>query len=230
MGSVVKVAARQGQASSLEKFTVQPIEVRADPKTEKEEALSLIEQARRKAEALLAEAEQAAQQIKQDAWNEGFAEGRKAAEAEYANIIREAENRIAEFETEKEEYWKNIEPELVKLAIEIAAKIIHSEVKANSETVVGVAKAAIRQVRQRESIRVRVNPADLETTKSQKNELLESADGIQHLEIVDDRRVDQGSVILETEDGILDARIRTQLSETEKALMEAANESIGRTD
>ena len=232
MSSIVKLSGRQGDLRGLEKFVVRPLQAgKPDAGSSGvKERNDPVARARRRAKEIEAEALEAAAEIRQAAWNEGYAKGREAAETRHQGLLSEAQNAIEEFEREKNDYWESIEPELVRLAVEIAEKIIRNELSAKPEIVLDIAKSAIRQVRQRESVRLRVNPADMEVVKSQRTEILESADGARHLEVVDDRRVDRGGAMIESDDGTLDARIATQLSETEKALMEAADESASHED
>ncbi|MCX7992541.1 MAG: FliH/SctL family protein, partial [Fimbriimonadales bacterium] len=71
-------------------------------------------------------------------------------------------------------------------------------------------------------IRIRVNPLDLELIRQNRAALLNIVDGVEGIEIVEDRRVDQGGCVIETEQGVYEARIRTQISELERAMREAA--------
>ena len=229
LSSIVKLTSQHNDPRNLEKFVVRPLHagVPEDTVARMKKRGDPVSAAREKANLIEDEALKAAAEIRQTAWSEGYAEGCKAAESQYQELLDKAQREIEEFEHEKDEYWQSIEPELVSLAVEIAEKIIRSEVSARPEAVLDVARSAIRQLRQRESIRLHVNPGDLEVVRSNKTELLETTDGVQHLEIVDDRRVDRGGVVIESDDGMLDARIKTQLSEVEKALAEAVNESSG---
>jgi len=229
LSSIVKLTSRHCDQRNLEKFVVRPLQAGMSDGTiarmkKRSDPISAV---REKAKLIEDEALKAAAEIRQTAWSEGYAEGCKAAEGQYQELLDKTQREIEEFGREKDEYWQSIEPELVSLAVEIAEKIIRSEVSARPEAVLDVARSAIRQIRQRESVRLRVNPGDLEVVKSNRTELLETTDGVQHLEVVDDRRVDHGGVVIESDDGMLDARIKTQLSEVEKALAEAANESSG---
>ena len=229
MSRIIKLSSRRGDISGLERFVVRPLRVDAAQELARKakERNDPISAARRQAELIEAEAINAAAEIRKKAWDEGYAEACAAARTEHQSLLDEARNAIEQCEREEEEYWRDIEPELVRLAVEIAEKIIRNELSTKPEIVLDVARSSIRQVRQRESLRMRVNPADLEMAKTHRTELLETADGVRHLEVVDDRRVDRGGVVIESDDGVLDSRVKTQLSEVEKALSEAASESSG---
>jgi len=64
---------------------------------------------------------------------------------------------------------------------------------------------------------VRVNPADLERMRDHRDELIAIGD-IRNLRVVEDKRVDRGGVVIDSDTGTIDARIRTQLDEARKIL------------
>ncbi|MCL6518671.1 MAG: hypothetical protein K6T99_02455 [Armatimonadetes bacterium] len=178
----------------------------------KEEAAQILENANREAEA-----------IRAAAYNEGYQAGLRELNAEKEALAERA--ALVEKEAEKQlvEFWAEIEPELLKLAVEIAEKIIRHELAENNKYVLSTVKTALYQLRDRREIKIRVNPNDYELVRSHKDELICSFDGVHELEIIEDRRVDQGGCVIESANGELDARIATQLAEVERALMEAAH-------
>jgi flagellar assembly protein FliH len=80
----------------------------------------------------------------------------------------------------------------------------------------------LRRVQGFGRLRIRVNQLDVDLLRQNRPSLLQVVDGVEGIEIVEDRRVDQGGCVIETEQGVYDARIRTQLGEIERVLREAA--------
>jgi flagellar assembly protein FliH len=111
-----------------------------------------------------------------------------------------------------------VEPELVRLAVTIGEKIIAQELELRPEMVVNLVRNAMRRVRDREALRVSVNPHDLEQVRAAREDLISAVDGIKKLEVIEDRRVDRGGCIIESQNGTLDARISTQMEEINRAL------------
>lgn len=189
-----------------------------------EAAASILDQAREEAAALIASAKQEADSIREAACQEGYQSGLDRLEQERSALA----DRFAEIETQSaeqiEEQWAALEPELLKLAVEIAAKIVRQEVSANQELVLNTVKAGLRQLRDRRELKIRVNPADYEFVRERRDDIAGSCDGVRSLEVIDDRRVDQGGCIIESSNGHLDGRIETQVCEVERALMEAAHD------
>jgi flagellar assembly protein FliH len=109
------------------------------------------------------------------------------------------------------------ETELVKLAVGIAERVLHQQIALDGGVVVEMAKAAISRIVDRETITVRVNPADVERMREHRDELLALGD-VKTMRVIEDQRVDRGGVILETDGGSVDAKISTQLAEVRKIL------------
>ena len=112
---------------------------------------------------------------------------------------------------------ESAEPELVRLAIGIAERVLHQQIALDRGVVVEMAKVAIARLVDKESITVRVNPGDIERMKEHRDELLDSGE-IKNFRVVEDQRVDRGGVLVETDGGTIDARISTQLNEAKRLL------------
>jgi len=186
------------------------------PEQPGEEAMLLDAQA--KARSIIEEAERAAHQIEQEAYQRGYQEGLNFAKIETAEIIETISSIAEEAIEEKWKVIRTVEDTVVDLALEIADKIIAEQVKLDPEIVVGVAKKALLVATEREHIQIRVNPEDLESIKAAKEDLMASMDGIEKIEVIADRRIRKGGCVFETVAGNVDARIQSQLSEASQAL------------
>jgi flagellar assembly protein FliH len=196
------------------------------------EAQALLDAASRNAEALLTEAhdraralvEEAAarvEQIEDDArragHDAGFREGRDAADYEMNEMLATMRGLLEMARAERHKLIESAEPELVRLALGIAERVLHQQVALDRGVVVEMAKIAIARLIERDTVTVRVNPADLERIRDHRDELIAIGD-IRNLRIVEDQRVDRGGVVVETDAGTIDARIGTQLEEARKVL------------
>jgi len=100
----------------------------------------------------------------------------------------------------------------VELAIAVARRVLHREIAADPEAVLGLVKAAFQKCDARETRRLRVSPQDAEIIRDNQARL-NLPPG---LEIVADRALPRGSAIFETSRGDLDASVDTQLAEIER--------------
>ncbi len=183
-------------------------------------ARQIILQAEEKAGAIIATASAEADGIRSAAYEEGYREGLNRLESGLQALVEQAANIEMDAQRQIEDFWTSIEPDLLKLAVEIAGKIVRKNIEENDEFVVMTVKEGLRQLRERQDLRIRVNPSDYELVHKHKDDIISSCDGIRTVEVIDDRRVDRGGCVIESGNGYLDARIETQFNEVEKALMD----------
>lgn len=178
--------------------------------------------AREKADLIQAEAEQHAETIRTVAYNEGYTAGFARGVAEWKDSV---ENAILERQRVLDELEKingDLEKICVDLAIRMSEKIVRKSVQADPDIVLNVLQVALTQIRDRANVQLYINKSDIERIRKAQIEVAEWADTLHNISIVEDRRVDPGGVVIESEDGVLDARITSQLREIHNALDEAA--------
>jgi len=158
--------------------------------------------------------------LEQSARQQGLESGITAAEASYRERSAKVEELSASLQADRREFFDRIEPELVRLSVSIAEKVIGSELELRPEVVVDLVRSAMKRLRDREHLRVSVNPQDAERVKEARADLIAAVDGVRKLEVVEDRRVDVGGCVIESGNGTLDARIRTQIDEIGRVLGE----------
>ncbi len=111
------------------------------------------ERAAAEAEEILADARAEAQKICLEALERGYKEGSEQAAAEYADAKWKVEELTEALRAEREAFFAEIEPKVVKLSVEIAEKILRHELTAKPESVLDIAKAALGQLMDTESVR-----------------------------------------------------------------------------
>ena len=156
----------------------------------------------------------------------GTAAGRADAErvvAQHAAIDKAAWREdiaafIAHIEAEREAAWNAMEPQITGMVFELAKHVIKQEVEVSRDVALSVVRNALRRVVEGGTLRIRVNAEDLQTVRSNREELLTLVDNIRHVEIIEDRRVGAGGCIVETDAGSIDARLETQLAEAANLL------------
>jgi flagellar assembly protein FliH len=189
--------------------------------TAEQHAKALLEDAFERASQLLAEAgergDALVETVQAEARIAGHAEGSAAADREMGDMMATMRNLVDMARVERHKLIESAEPELVRLAVGLAERILHQQIALDRGVVVEMAKVAIARLIERESVTVRVNPADLERMRQHRDEFLNATD-IKHLRIIEDQRVDRGGVLVETDGGTIDARIGTQLNEAKRVL------------
>lgn len=151
---------------------------------------------------------------------EGLAESRAEAEGELEGLRSTLEMAVREVWAHREKLVREVEQDVVRLAIEVARKVVGDVVRREEGTVERVVQDALRRVAARDRVTLRVNPEDLEPVRAQRERWLAMVEGVDRFEIVEDRRVPRGGALVTTLDGTVDARWTTQLKEIERALFE----------
>jgi flagellar assembly protein FliH len=143
---------------------------------------------------------------------EGMAEAEKMAKEELVPLltnIRDTQKRLSKL---KNIILKQNEIEIIDLSLEIARKVIGSEMALNPAMVAGVIKTALEKVDLSERITVKINPVEYE-------HLMKSVpDYLKDVWIVADSNVPKGGALIETDSGTFDARIEAQMEEIENNL------------
>ncbi len=146
---------------------------------------------------------------------EGRAEGERAgaasASAALQPLLDRLSNTIADLASFRSRFRRESEPELLRLSLAVARKILHRELTVDPHSLLGILKAAIASINQAELLSVRAHPDDA-AALSARIGALELPDAV---EILPDRTLERGSVILSTRRGQIDASIHTQLAEIE---------------
>lgn len=164
------------------------------------------------------EAQQKAGEALEAARKEGLESGKQEGWQQVGDYIREALETLNQAIIEKNKIIKSSEPEIIKLAIKIAEQIIRSEVSLNRDVCLSIVSEAIGKITDREQVIIRVNQANLEQVRSQRDRLASLIDGVKNLSIQEDSQIEPGGCIVETNLGYVDAKISSKLIAIEEAL------------
>ncbi len=169
------------------------------------------------AETLLADARHQAVQIREEARVAGFNQGMTEAEARWVHAIEDLKQQQRQIERDRDQMLANAEMELVSLAVEIARRVIHTEVRTHPDTVVSIARTALERVRGQD-VRLTVHPDDLDVVRASEPEL-SAVLGAETLKVTVDDVIDRGGCIIEAPSGRIDATLETQLAQVGHALL-----------
>lgn len=175
------------------------------------EAAELVEAARAQAE-----------QVCSRAREQGVTDAQMALAQERERLAAQLEASRDELQAERKRFLREAEPEILKLSFAIAEKVIDREVSEHPDIVLDLIRKSMKRLKDKADLRIRVNPDDLQLVKDAREELLAAVDGVDKIEIADDRRVGRGGCVIESPNGTLDARISTQLCEIERSTAKVA--------
>ena len=179
--------------------------------------------------------DEAAERI-QGAYDKGFADGQSSVqtvlEAEIqtqVQWIRNIDKIIAKLYTKFSGEITKLEQTIVPLSIMIAKHIIETEIDANSNIVIEQVKRALAELDEDEVFKVLINPLDVDILKHSKSALFGNDSRFRNVDIIGDTAIEQGSCVLVTSAGTIDARLSVQLDRMKTALAEKFK-SIHRPD
>jgi flagellar assembly protein FliH len=148
---------------------------------------------------------------------EGLREGEKNAKAVLEAEAQETRKKLAqlltEFQREREEYYSKVEAEVVKLALSIAAKILHREAQVDPMMVAGIVKVAVQKLQQNTKVSVRVRPEDVAKWQAFFSQN-------PNMQIIEDASLEPMGCVLETEAGSAVMSVDAQLQEIEKGFFD----------
>lgn len=157
---------------------------------------------------LISRAQEEAGIIKDSAAKEGYKEGIEQAKAD----VDQLKSALNEFLNAKQEIFEYIAPDILEISINIARKIVKHEIQQNPELVLGSILDILKNISRDESkITIMVNPSQVAIAKESIPEITSSLAIDARINILADDTIEEGSCIVKTSNGIVDASIDTQL-------------------
>lgn len=183
----------------------------------------------RTAEGLQRLREQAQAEGREEGFHEGFKEGQQEA-FEVTRLAMEASveafrealgHAAARVDERVREWYIEAEENVAALGVAIASRILGREITVSRDAITEIVRDALREVASADKVRIRVNPFDVQVIAEKKALLLSANASIRGVEIVEDPAIEGGAKI-ESDAGLIDATIQTQLELSYKALRRAA--------
>ena len=160
----------------------------------------------------------------QDGYQEKKKKGREEAVMSAKELLERVKKIHEDMLRQKVEIFEKNEEELIELAYQIAVKIVKKEIEIDKNIIKNNLMEALKKVPISKSITIIVNWEDLEYIKSIKNQLFSEIQGVEKIEIVENKSIERGGCILETSMGTIDATISSQLEIIFEKLTEASNQ------
>ena len=189
-----------------------------------DEADSIIAGAEEKARQIEADSRTAFEAERREAGEQGRAAGREAGfgegKAEVERLIVRTQTVLERAQDKRAEILEETEQEIISLVLLIAKKVIKVISENQKNVVISNVVQALRKVKGRGNIIIRVNIADLKLSTEHTKDFINLVEGAKSVQIVEDSSVDEGGCIIETDFGEIDARIASQLTELETKILE----------
>ena len=164
---------------------------------------------------LVSRAQEEADNIKKSAFEEGYRKGLEQANSD----IEKFRNDLSNFMNAPKNVYEYIAPDILEISVDIAKKIIKKEVESDPQVLVNTIIEVLKTVSKSEpKINIRVKPQAVQFIKDTLPNITYQYGIDSKINIIADPSIEDGGCIFQTNNGIVDASIDTQLEIIKKAL------------
>ena len=164
---------------------------------------------------LVSRAHEEAEFIKQSAFEEGYRKGLEQAQAD----INDFKNKVTTFMNAPKEVFEYIAPDLLEMSVNIARKIIKTEVTSEPQVLMNTIIDVLKTISKSEAkVNIRVKPQAVPFIKDSLPNITYEYGIDAKINVIADPSVDDGGCVFQTNNGIVDASVDTQLEIIKKAL------------
>ncbi len=157
---------------------------------------------------LISRAQEEAILIKEEAMQEGYQSGL----AEAHEVVSDLKDSLGEFFAYKHELEEKFTADILEIALAVAQKIIKREVITDKTILQTMVMDSLESLAKDENkIILKVAPTDVEYTKELVPDILSTGQIEAKIYVTGDKDIEEGSVLIETSNGVIDANISTQI-------------------
>ena len=165
---------------------------------------------------LVSRAQEESENIKKSAFEEGYRQGLEQAQADLDKFRKE----FSQFMNAKKDVFEFIAPDILEISVDIAKKIIKKELETDPQVLINTIVDVLKAVSKNEpKVTIRVRPQAVQYIKDTIPNITYQYGIDSKINIVADPSVEDGGCVLQTNNGIVDASVDTQLEIIKKALI-----------
>jgi type III secretion system HrpE/YscL family protein len=174
------------------------------------EAMQILQTAQAEAAQVRASAEKA----RTDAMEAGYRDGYARGAAQWAEAVKSAQASL-------KAALEGAKPQVVRMALRVAEKVLRRKLETTPEAMLPMVDEALRSLQGQQQTRIvlRIHPADQPVLETRRQHWLERHPGIGSLQIVVDESMSRGGCRIESEFGMVDATVETQIAVIERHLL-----------
>jgi flagellar assembly protein FliH len=189
-----------------------------------DQAQMTLAEARQKAAALEGDIKQRVAQTEREAYEKGHVEGQakgyEEGKAEVARLVESLHTIITRAIDKRNEIIAEAETQIINLVLLIVKKVIKVISENQKNVVINNVVQALRKLKSRGDVVIRVNLADLELTSEHVKDFMKMVENVKSITVLEDSSVGRGGCTIETDFGQIDARVSSQLHEIEERILE----------
>jgi flagellar assembly protein FliH len=215
---------REAEGAAFQEVKRKTDQAQTAKREAEDEAEKIVAEAQAKAKQIEADSLAAFETERRDAEERGRLAGREAGftegKAEVERLVQRAQTILERAQDKRVEILTETEQQIIDLVLLISRKVIKIISENQRNVVISNVVQALRKVKGRGNIIIKVNMIDVKLTTEHTKEFIQLVEGVKSLQIVEDSTVDPGGCVIETDFGEIDARISSQLAELESKILE----------
>lgn len=189
-------------------------------------AQNLLKNAADEAEEIVIKAKQEAEEIKKKAAQQGYNEGMRQAEQKIGEQLKDEvatlKGVLDRLELYKQELLGEMQDCVLHLSLDIAEKIVNIQLERDDIVYVGIVKRAIEKLQSEKKFALRVSRSEHDRYFENGANWLWEEIGCEPFDVVCDPTMQQGDLVIESDEKVVDAGIGLQMKKVEYALGEKA--------
>lgn len=159
-----------------------------------------------------------------EAYHRGKMDAEVVAESKLNSARQGVSQALQQFTEERDKYFHDVEQQVVRLALAIAAKILHREAQMDPLLLSGAVRVALGQLSETTQVRLRVPSSELALWE----EMLHLIPNLPlRPKVIGEENFADGDCIIETEVGSVDLGVRAQLAEIERGFFDLLEQRPG---
>ena len=190
----------------------------------KSDARMTLKKANTLAGQILEKASRKARSDREKAEREGYLEGLRQAKAEaeeqYRRILEELTGLLASLEREKAEILRQSEEGIKDLAIDIAQKLVNYQLDIDNDVFISLFKSAVHEIGESQWVRVMVSESQATFATAYADLLLSMVRDAREIKVETLEDAPPGALLIETQQGYVDAGVQTQIARVRSAFHE----------
>lgn len=164
---------------------------------------------------LVSRAQEESENIKKSAFEEGYRLGLDASKADLSQFREE----LSKFMSARKDVFEYIAPDILEISVDIAKKIIKKELESDPQVIINTIVDVLKNISKSEpKITIKVKPQSVQFIKDTLPNITYQYGIEAKINILADPSIEEGGCIFQTNNGIVDASIDTQLEIIKKAL------------
>ncbi|SHE59288.1 flagellar assembly protein FliH [Thermoanaerobacter uzonensis DSM 18761] len=183
-------------------------------------------------EKILIEVEKKAKKIEEEykekgyqaGYTVGYQEGYKKGEEDAKAIIEEAKAIKEEIIREKQRMYKEVENDIVSVILLAVEKIVGKYVEEDKDIILNLIKKGMENYNAFDKVTVRVSEEDYEHCIKNKDKILKDIEFLDDVNILKDLSLKKGECVIETNSGVINSGVSTQLKALKNLFVGVLNE------